>query len=96
MADMNSIFNVGDRVIILDGRTIEASGGNPNWVEEMDELIGCEGEVINISTGMDDVYCVNAISPSNGEDQQFFYSASWLAYPDPFEYEEINVNDLFG
>lgn len=96
MADMDYKFNVGDRVIILDGRIIEASGSDPNWVDDMDELVGCEGEVIHVNTGMDGVYCVSAESPSNGEDQQFYYSASWLTYPDPFEYEEINVNDLFG
>jgi len=89
-------FNIGDRVIILDGRKIEASGSNPTWIDDMDELVGCEGEVISIAYDLNDVYDVEVESPSNGDLCQFFYSGAWLAYPEPFKYEEINVNDLFG
>lgn len=89
-------FNIGDRVIILDGRKIKASESDPTWVDDMDELVGCEGEVISIAYELNDVYDVEAESPSSGDLCQFFYSGAWLAHPEPFKYEEINVNDLFG
>ena len=69
-------FNVGDFVLILDGR--DEGTKEPGWVDEMDNLIGQIGVVCRKN-------CDNAIRvKACGEDWN--YATNWIRKIDPKEY----------